>query len=98
MDGLLGMADVAVVTGESISMMSEACASGKQVLAIEPPRSARGQTKHRAFLEDLKQQGLARLCDADGLADAILEAIRNPSAAPPSDMAAAIRAAMENFI
>lgn len=37
MEGMLGSADVSVVTGESISMVSEACAGGQRVIVIEPP-------------------------------------------------------------
>jgi mitochondrial fission protein ELM1 len=39
LEGLLGSAEVIVVTGESISMVSEACASGRRVLVVEPPRA-----------------------------------------------------------
>jgi len=74
MEGMLGCADVAVVTGESISMVSEACASGRPVLVIEPPRrrAARGTlTKHHRFLQDLVRQGCARLVTVSELGPAI---------------------------
>lgn len=74
MEGMLGCADVAVVTGESVSMVSEACASGRPVLVIEPPRrrAARGTlTKHHRFLQDLVGQGWARLVTVSELGPAI---------------------------
>jgi len=37
LEGMLGWAQVVVVTGESISMISEACASGRYVVVVEPP-------------------------------------------------------------
>ncbi|MBI2104340.1 MAG: mitochondrial fission ELM1 family protein [Candidatus Omnitrophica bacterium] len=39
MEGLMGAADVAVVTGESISMVSEVCASGRRI--VVPARASR---------------------------------------------------------
>lgn len=64
LEGMLGLADVAVVTGESVSMVSEACASGRRVVAVEPPlrEGYRGPTaKHLRFLQQLKAQGYVHL-------------------------------------
>ncbi|MBI4340897.1 MAG: mitochondrial fission ELM1 family protein, partial [Candidatus Omnitrophica bacterium] len=60
MEGLLGSADVVVATGESISMVSEARASGRPVVVVElPRRTARlpRETKHARFLRDLSKEG-----------------------------------------
>jgi KDO2-lipid IV(A) lauroyltransferase len=90
LEGMLGWATVTVVTGESISMVSEACAAGGPVLVVEPPlrdRSARGQTsgrpearsgtrtKAQRFLSTLEARGLARRVDVDALGAAIREAV-----------------------
>ena len=58
--GMLGWASVVVVTGESISMLSEACASGRPVVVVEPPAKptrAVGATKPRRFLRTLVERG-----------------------------------------
>lgn len=65
MAGILGWARVVVVTGESVSMLSEACASGRPVVVVEPPRRppdgrrgrGAGGTKARRFIDELAAQG-----------------------------------------
>lgn len=61
MAGILGWAHVVVVTGESVSMLSEACASGRPVVVVEPPprhaSRAAGGTKARRFIDALAAQG-----------------------------------------
>jgi KDO2-lipid IV(A) lauroyltransferase len=60
MEGMLGSADAAVVTGESTSMVSEACTSGRRVLVVELPlrRPGRGLGgKHERFLRELEEGG-----------------------------------------
>lgn len=56
--GILGSADLLVVTGESISMCSEACSTGKPVYVFTPARTL--SEKHRRFLAMLFEQGFAR--------------------------------------
>lgn len=70
MPGMLGWADVALVTGESISMISEACASGRQVVVVPPPsREHRAATtKHERFLRELVREGFIRLAPLPELA------------------------------
>jgi hypothetical protein len=53
----LGLADQLIVSGESVSMISEACLTGKPVYIWEPGRSHR---KHREFRQDLYAQGYAQ--------------------------------------
>lgn len=83
MEGLLGSADVALVTGESISMVSEACTSGRRVIVVEPPlRAERGSpTKHHRFLEDLARARHLRLAPVPELGLAIRRALTD--AQPP---------------
>ncbi len=100
MDGLLGAATVAVVTGESISMVSEACASGRSVLAVEPPlRNARkGMTKHRWFLNDLERQGWLKVRTTQTLAQDTVAAIQNKPNAARTDPMPAIREAVVGLL
>ena len=55
--GYLGLADAVVVSPDSVSMASEACATGKPVYVIELEGSGR---KFRAFHEALHRDGLTR--------------------------------------
>jgi len=56
--GLLALADVIIVTSDSISMISEACSTGKPVYIYELPN---GGKRHKQFCESLIQSGTARL-------------------------------------
>jgi len=56
--GLLALADVVIVTSDSISMISEACSTGKPVYIYELPN---GGKRHKQFCEGLIQSGTARL-------------------------------------
>ena len=79
MDGMLGSADAAVVTGESVSMVSESCASGRRVLVVEPPlrRADRARrTKHRRFLRGLALADRIRLIPVEDLGPAIQVALK----------------------
>lgn len=55
--GYLGLADAVVVTGDSVSMASEACTAGKAVYLFEP---AGGSAKFRHFHRDLMEGGYVR--------------------------------------
>lgn len=58
--GLLGLADVIVVTGDSVSMISEACSTGKPVMVARLP----GRSKRfEAFYDSLLKQGLIQWFD-----------------------------------
>ncbi|MBI2885027.1 MAG: mitochondrial fission ELM1 family protein [Candidatus Omnitrophica bacterium] len=64
LEGMLGWARVAVVTGESVSMVSEACASGCHVIVVEPPlrrHGARRLPKPRRLVQELSREGYLHL-------------------------------------
>lgn len=78
MDGMLGSADVSIVTGESISMVSEACASGRHVVVVEPPLrpNSHGRSmKHQRFLRELARDGFVTLTNLPELGLAIRRAL-----------------------
>jgi len=54
----LGLADIIVVTGDSVSMCSEACSTGKPVYIHAPPRFT--VEKHARFHRSLYKRGCAR--------------------------------------
>lgn len=56
-DGFLALADVIVVTGDSASMLSEACATGAAVYVVANPQAG---ARHRRMLRDFAAAGQAR--------------------------------------
>jgi mitochondrial fission protein ELM1 len=56
--GFLGLADAVIATGESVSMCSEACATGKSVFVYDVAGFM--SRKHKAFIEALYSRSLAR--------------------------------------
>jgi len=55
--GLLALADVIIVTSDSISMISEACFTGRPVYVYELPGIGK---RHKQFLDNLIQKGIVR--------------------------------------
>jgi mitochondrial fission protein ELM1 len=55
--GLLALADAIVVTGDSVSMMSEVCATGKPVYIYDRLRAG---GRHQEFVKSLFDTGVAR--------------------------------------
>ncbi len=60
--GFLAMADAIVVTADSVSMLSEACASSAPVFAALPRLAG---TRHRRFLAAMEARGQIRMLDDD---------------------------------
>lgn len=56
--GLLSLADVIVTTSDSVSMVSEACFTGKPVYVYELPG---GSPRHRQFRQSLLKDGIIRI-------------------------------------
>ncbi len=113
MEGMLGEADVAVVTGESISMVSEACASGRPVIVVElPVRRARGSlprlqqvlcrgepTKHQRCLQGLVERGHVQVVTVPELGAALKQVVARPHpAAGVLDHVAVVREALLKLV
>ncbi|MBI4342080.1 MAG: mitochondrial fission ELM1 family protein [Candidatus Omnitrophica bacterium] len=100
MEGMLGFADVAVVTGESISMVSEACASGRPVVVVEPPQRhpSHRATKHQRFLRALAAEGCVQLVPVSEAHTAIHRALTAPSQTNRLDTFAVISEAVKPLI
>jgi mitochondrial fission protein ELM1 len=67
--GILGLSDLIVVSGESMSMVSEAVSSGKPVLVFMPSAGARMKSKHRDFLKQLEDEKLIVLADPSNVGE-----------------------------
>ncbi|OIO37294.1 MAG: hypothetical protein AUJ72_04790 [Candidatus Omnitrophica bacterium CG1_02_46_14] len=61
--GILGASDVLMVSGESMSMVSEAIASGKPVIVFDPSDEANLKSKHEEFLQRMSEKEMiVRAC------------------------------------
>lgn len=101
MEGMLGWADVAVVTGESISMVSEACASGRPVVVVEPPprtTSRSTPTKHQRFLLGLAKEGYARVHPVPEVSHAIQRCLKERRSGKRLDNLAVVRSAVARLL
>ena len=101
MEGMLGSADVAVVTGESISMVSEACASGRRVVVVEPPHRGTPPSqlsKHQRFLRDVVKDGYGRLVPLGDLGLAVHSTLADRRPSKRLDSLAAVRDAVSRLL
>ncbi len=72
--GILGLSDINVVSGDSISMISEAASSGKDTIVFTPEvkdPSSKGKNKHVQFIERLNAQGFILSTDVKDIGHAI---------------------------
>lgn len=69
--GILALSDVIAVSGESVSMVSEAVSSGKKVVVFELDKKSGGATKHERIIANLAQGGYVEVSKACGLAAAV---------------------------
>jgi mitochondrial fission protein ELM1 len=77
------LSEIVIVSGESISMVSEAVSSGKYVVVFKLEKRRRKtlcllegkirqrETKHERFLESLKQKGFITLAPPENLAEIV---------------------------
>jgi mitochondrial fission protein ELM1 len=100
LEGMVGWADVVVVTGESISMVSEACASGKRVIVVDPPArpSSGGSSKVRRYVHRLVAGGYARVASVSALGQAIRQALDDQRPVRRLDTYATIESAVTRLL
>ncbi|MFH2138898.1 MAG: ELM1/GtrOC1 family putative glycosyltransferase [Candidatus Omnitrophota bacterium] len=68
--GILGLCSAVIVSGESISMVSEAATSGAYTIVFRPHQRAQNKlVKHNVFLENLKSLEVIRVADVDKISD-----------------------------
>ena len=66
--GMLGLSDITIVSGESISMVSEAISARKYVLIFIPEKKFIGLGKQERFLQSLEKKGSLKIVQPDNLA------------------------------
>lgn len=99
--GILGLCDVVIVSGDSISMISEAAASGKKVVVFFPETRWAGlqrDSKHKRFVEYLNQQGFIRSSDAAHLGQSVYDLVKNKSYARPLEDRKVLLEALERIV
>ncbi len=74
-EGILGLSDMLVVSGESIAMVTEAVSSGKKVVVFMPrKKSVFFTAKQESAVRNLEKKGLVAVSKVGGLAQAICAA------------------------
>jgi mitochondrial fission protein ELM1 len=66
---ILGISDVVIVSGESISMVSEAVSSGRPVLVFMPDRREPHLTKYERFVKDLEEKKYLKIVSPDQITE-----------------------------
>ena len=72
-EGLLGLSEIAIVTQESISMISEAASSGKHVIVFFQGKDK--NRRHNLFLDNLSNKGFMKLSDKENISLSISDAM-----------------------
>jgi Lauroyl/myristoyl acyltransferase len=96
--GILALSRAVVVSGESISMISEAVASGKNVIAFELDKKCKGNTKHERLLARLAVDGYVTVARPYELSSAIIRALSAGASAKKIDDMEKIYEAMRALI
>ena len=78
--GILDLSNIIAVSGESVSMVSEAIASGKRVVVFELEKKTTGFTKYERILTDLERDGYLVRTTPAGLGAALERAWKKPPA------------------
>jgi KDO2-lipid IV(A) lauroyltransferase len=77
--GILALSDIVVVSGESISMVSEAVSSGKRTIAFALDKKTGGVSKHERVLANLEAEGLISIARSGELISQAGRALKFPA-------------------
>ncbi|MBN1526733.1 MAG: mitochondrial fission ELM1 family protein [Candidatus Omnitrophica bacterium] len=77
--GILSLATLVVVSGESVSMVSEAISSGKKTVVFSLDNKAGSATKHERMLLGLEKNGYIRIASSEGLFRMMEDALSDKS-------------------
>lgn len=78
--GILGLSDIVVVSGDSVSMISEAASSGKKVVVFPVENRsllASEKSKHNQFVEQLNTRGYILSSDVRNIKQSLYNLIKN---------------------
>ena len=76
--GVLGLSDIVFVSGESVSMVSEAVSSGKRVFVFRLDKKRKGLSKFDKMMSNLEKKGYIEIVKADKLSEAVLGSTGKP--------------------
>jgi uncharacterized protein len=103
--GILGLADFVVVSGESISMVSEAVSSGKKTVVFRVGSSITenavtdlGKNKYEKFVDRLNEQGYLVSSSPKGIGQALYSVMREKIRIKPLNDREVLRSAVEQVI
>jgi mitochondrial fission protein ELM1 len=96
--GILSLSSVIIVSGESISMVSEAVSSGKKTIVFMPDKKKSGMTKHERALMNLAQDGYIAIARSGELISLVARALKDNTPAKKVDDTDKIYEAMRVLI
>jgi len=96
--GILALSNTAIVSGESISMVSEAVSSGKKTVAFSLDKKKNFMTKHERVLENLAKEGFLSIARAGELISLTGRALKDSTPAKKVDDMSKIYEAMRALI
>ena len=96
--GILALSKVVVVSGESVSMVSEAISAGKRVIVFGLEKKTTGVTKHERALRILEKGGYITVCKVQDLSSYLEKAWNDTRPARKLDDSAKILSAVKRLI
>ena len=95
--GMLGLADLVIVSGDSVSMISEAASSGKKTIVF-PVGPAKEPDKYAHFCRILEEQGHILYAQPTGVAAAMDTAVKNKIVTKPVKDSALLLEALRKIV
>jgi KDO2-lipid IV(A) lauroyltransferase len=98
--GILGLSDLVIVSGESISMVSEALSSGKRTIVFSPHGryGNKPRDKYEDFVLKLNDEGYLMVVSADDLKSKITQLLSRKITLKPLDDQSIIQAGLEAIV
>jgi mitochondrial fission protein ELM1 len=96
--GILDIGNIIAVSGESVSMVSEAIASGKKVVVFELEKKSKSVTKYERILADLERDGYLIRTTPAGLGAALERSWRRSSPRQGTDDREKIAGAIKRLL
>ena len=98
--GILSLSDIMVVSGESVSMVSEALSSGKKTIVFAPQGSygPTAKNKYDRFVLDLSDEGYLMAVSVKEISAALHDMVRNKFSPKVIDDQGVVRKALEEII
>ncbi len=99
--GILGLSDMVIVSGDSVSMISEAACSGKPtiVFPIQSRFRLRGkESKHHRFIDVLTEQGYILSTDVRHIKQAVYNLVKNKIRLHPLDDSVVVEVGLKRIL